>query len=243
MIKSLSYLTFHPLGEQVLVIELGNQITPETSRRVQSLSWFIEEMSIRGIQQVIPTMCSIAILYDPRVISYEKLINKINQLDKSITDVENKKGKVIHIPVVYGEEYGPDIEEVAVRTGFNSVEDVIQVHSSKPYLIYMLGFIGSYPYCGDIDRRLSLPRRTSPRIKCPKGTIAIANQQTIIYPMESPGGWHIIGRTPFQTFDPLMDPPTIFRTGDYIKFVPITSKEAEDWNEDRQSEWREKWNF
>jgi inhibitor of KinA len=106
----------------------------------------------------------------------------------------------------------------------------------------MLGVIASFPYCGDVNSRLALKRRPSPRIRVEKGSIAIANRQTIIIPLASPSGWHMIGRTPMDTFNPSLHPPSPFLAGDYLKFEPISPQEAESWNDSKQSEWNEKWN-
>jgi len=235
-------LDIRPLGEQALIINFKNEISVETNSQVHSLAFLIREADIRGVRRVIPTLRSLAVHYDPLMINYDELLVQLKNLQSLDDKAEHSRGRVIHIPVVYGGEDGYDLGDVAKRTGF-SPEEVIDLHSSRHYLIYMLGFIASYPYCGEIDPRLSLPRRTSPNFKVAKGTIAIANEQTIIITNESPTGWHVIGRTPFETFNPFIDPPTIFRAGDSIKFVPITSDEAQSWDSHKQREWREKWNF
>lgn len=240
--NSFSDLQFHPLGEQVLIVNFKNEISLNTNIQVHSYAFLVKEAKIRGVKQTIPTLRSLAVHYDPIVIDYDELLHHLKNLKPIDIKVENSGGRIIPIPVTYGGKEGPDLIEVADRTGL-SQEEVIHIHSSKHYLIYMLGFTSSYPYCGEIDLRLSLPRRTSPRIKVPKGTVAIANEQTIIIPIESPTGWHVIGRTPFETFNPSMDPPTILRAGDYIKFIPITPQEAEEWDPYKQRKWREKWNF
>ncbi|RFU70285.1 5-oxoprolinase subunit PxpB [Peribacillus saganii] len=240
--NSFSNVQFQPLGEQVLIVNFKNEISFNTNMQVHSYALLIKESNIRGVQQIIPTLRSLAVLYDPIVIGYDELRNQLKSLKSIDTKIEKNGGRIIYIPVIYGGEDGPDLKEVAERTGL-SQEEVIDIHSSNHYLIYMLGFTSSYPYCGEIDQRLSLPRRTSPRIKAAKGTVAIANEQTIIIPIESPTGWHIIGRTPIESFNPSIDPPTIFRAGDYIQFVPISSQEAKEWDSLKQREWREKWNF
>ncbi|MEH7342436.1 5-oxoprolinase subunit PxpB [Bacillus sp. JJ1532] len=238
----ISDLEFRPLGEQALIINFKNEISVSTNSQVHSYAFLIKEAKIRGVKGTIPTMRSLAVHYDPIVITYDELLAEIRNFKTHDQKEEHNGGRIIHIPVIYGGEYGEDLKEVAERTGF-SQEEVIHLHSSRHYLIYMLGFIASYPYCGEIDPRLSLPRRTSPNFKVAKGTIAIANEQTIIITNESPTGWHVIGRTPFETFNPSIDPPTIFRAGDYIKFVPITSEEVKRWDPHKQREWRGKWNF
>lgn len=239
--NSLSDIQFQPLGEQTLIVNFKNEISVNTNSQVHTYALLIKEASISGVMQVVPTLRSLAVRYDPLLINYDELLYQLKSLKLCDMNVKNIEGRIIHIPVIYGGEDGPDLKEVAERTGF-SQEEVIHMHSSRNYLIYMLGSSSSYPYCGEIDERLSLPRRMSPSLKVAKGTVAIVNEQTIIIPIESPTGWHILGRTPYETFNPLIDPPTIFRIGDYIKFVPITSMEAEEWNLYKQREWNEKWN-
>jgi inhibitor of KinA len=229
-----------PLGDQVLLLQFGQEVSKELNLYIHQYVQAIQAARIKGIQQVVASFCSISISYDPILIRYQHLVNALQQIDMTEQAIVDRKGKVLHIPVVYGGEYGQDLDDVADTVGL-SPEEVIRIHSSEAYLIYMLGFIASFPYCGDLDSRISVPRRTNPRVKVEKGSIAIANRQTSIYPVSSPGGWHIIGRTPLITFDPYSNPPSRFRAGDYIKFEAITAAEAEGWNELTRKEWTELW--
>jgi inhibitor of KinA len=239
------YPKYLPLGDQVVIIQFEKIMSIEVNQKIQLLLNVINEAKIHGVKQLIPTFCSLAVRYNPLIISYGEVIR---ELDKLIKTMEKEKGakarkeKMIHIPVVYGGEYGPDLEYVAQETGITP-DEVVQIHHSNDYLIYMLGFIASFPYCGDLDQRIALKRRLNPRVRVEKGSIAIANQQTIIIPIASPSGWHIIGRTPMEMFNPHLDPPSIYLAGDYIKFEPISVEEAENWNEELQREWNEKWNL
>jgi inhibitor of KinA len=231
-----------PLGEQVLIIQFEPVISTLVNRRVHAWADKIKEANILGVKQWMPAFSSLSVCYDPVRISYSQLLNALQQIHLSDADLANSKGRTVHIPVVYGDSYGPDLDYVAAENNI-SANEVVQIHSSSAYLIYMLGFIASFPYCGDLDSRLALPRRTSPRVKVEKGSIGIANRQTCIYPITSPGGWHLIGRTPMDTFDPYKTPPSCFAAGDSIKFEAITSAEAEGWNEHKQREWNEQWNL
>ncbi|WP_240417660.1 5-oxoprolinase subunit PxpB [Paenibacillus periandrae] len=229
-----------PLGDQVLLLQFAQEVSKELNLYIHQYVQAIQAARIKGIRQVVASFCSISISYDPIFIRYQHLVNALQQIDTSEKAIGVRKGKVLHIPVVYGGEYGQDLDDVADTVGL-SPEEVVRIHSSEAYLIYMLGFIASFPYCGDLNSRISVPRRINPRVKVEKGSIAIANQQTSIYPVSSPGGWHIIGRTPLNTFDPYSNPPSLFRAGDYIKFEAITAAEAEGWNELTRKEWTELW--
>lgn len=237
---------YFPLGDHVVVIQYEKEVSVTRSQSIIAFSKVIEEANIEGIIQVIPTFCSIAVRYNPLFITYVEIVEILKELNAYMNvnldeQVIMKKEKVIHIPVYYGEEYGPDLQYVSQKTGLTP-EEVIKIHSAKPYYIYMLGVIGSFPYCGKLDKSLSIKRRSSPRVKIEKGSIVIANEQTIVITLESPSGWHVIGRTPLDTFNPDKESPVPFLAGDYIKFEPISKSLMENWNENIQSEWWGKWN-
>ncbi|MEK3916906.1 5-oxoprolinase subunit PxpB [Paenibacillus sp. FSL H7-0331] len=240
MLLSMEGPAYLPLGDQVVLLQFGQEVSMELNLYIHQYVQVVQAARIKGIRQVVASFCSISISYDPNLIRYRQLVTELQQMDTTKLDSVGPKGRVLHIPVVYGGDYGQDLDYVADTVGL-SPEEVVRMHSDETYLIYMLGFIASFPYCGDIDSRLSLPRRTNPRVKVEKGSIAIANRQTSIYPVSSPGGWHIIGRTPLNTFDPYSNPPSLFRAGDYIKFEAITASDAEGWNELTRKEWTEQW--
>lgn len=127
---------------------------------------------------------------------------------------------VIHIPVLYNLEMGPDLEEVASYNNL-TIEEVVQIHTTNEYLVYMLGFMPGFPFLGGLDERIHTPRRSEPRVKINAGSVGIANNQTGLYPSDSPGGWQIIGRTPLKVFDQYSEPMTLYEAGDYIKFYSI----------------------
>lgn len=236
-----SELEFLPLGDKVLVIQFELKVSENINNKVHYLAKVLKQECINGVKQIIPTYSSLAIYYNPLSITYHDLKNKIKSL-KVMESVSHKKDKrVITIPVIYGGKYGPDLEYVATKSNLTT-DEVIQIHSKREYLVYMLGFIASFPYCGDLDDRLSIPRRTKPRLKVQKGTIAIANNQTIVYALETPGGWHNIGVTPIETFNPYNNPPSIFNPGDYVRFIPITLEEMEHWDRAEEERWNLKWN-
>jgi inhibitor of KinA len=236
-----TFPSYLPMGEQVVIVQFEHVLSVEVNQRVQSFANVIKNHQISGVNQLIPAFNSLAICYDPMVIDYNNLVNILRSLEGSVTEETKTNSSVIHVPVAYGGTYGPDLEDVARQTDLTT-EEVIKIHHSNPYLVYMVGFIAGFPYCGDIDDRLVLPRRSSPRLKVVKGSVCIANKQTGMYTMTSPGGWHLIGWTPVQTFNPYHDPPSMLKGGDFIQFLPISAQEAEKWDEHRQREWDLEWN-
>lgn len=234
-------IRFSPLGDQAVLIQWDMNGEADI-RTLHHGMETIKRAQLKGVRTLATSDHSIAVFYNPLEIAYGPLIGELERvLSRLERGGASTVRKVLHIPVVYGGDVGPDLAEVAQRTGL-SEKEVVSIHSSADYLVYMLGFIVGTPYCGDLDERLVLSRRSSPRVKVEGGSIAIAGRQTIIYTVASPGGWHIIGRTPMTLFTPKTDPPFPYAAGDRIRFIPISAEEAEGWNDDRQSEWNERWN-
>ena len=152
------------------------------------------------------------------------MIEELKKLEGSIGEEASGIVKIFEIPTTYGGEYGPDIEFVAQHNNL-TIEEVIDIHTSTNYLIYMLGFTPGFTYLGGLDKRIETPRLENPRTKIPAGSTGIAGKQTGIYPIESPGGWQLIGRTPVKLYDPFNDPPVILSAGDYVRFVRIDEEE------------------
>lgn len=211
-------------GDSALLIEFGKEINPETNWTITALVQLMREQHIEGIVDVIPAFCSLLINYDPRVLSYEELKERMEHLLKMETKTEATRKRIFEIPVCYGGEYGPDIENIAEHAGL-SVEEVIKIHSSKDYLIYMLGFLPGFTYLGGLDERIHTPRLASPRLKIRAGSVGIGGSQTGIYPLDSPGGWQLMGMTPVRTYDPERQTPILVEAGDYIQFIPIDEEE------------------
>lgn len=200
----------------------------EINRKVLALDQALARKEISGIEECVPTYRSLLIRYNPLKISYEELVFQIRDLENFIpqTVLKEEKVKKKVIPVVYGGKYGPDLKNVAETHGLTE-EEVIRIHSAKPYRVYMTGFIAGFPYLGVVDDAIATPRLKTPRIRVPAGSVGIAEKQTGIYPCEAPGGWQIIGRTPLKLFDPFKQPPTLLKPGDTVKFKPITEREFE----------------
>jgi KipI family sensor histidine kinase inhibitor len=182
---------------------------------------------IPGITDLVPTYRSILVYYDPMRISYSELEAKIRALEDHSVEAIAYVPRVVEVPTVYGGGYGPDLEYVASHCGL-SIEEVIRIHSGTDYLIYMMGFTPGFTYLGGMSEKIATPRLRTPRGVVPAGSVGIAEQQTGVYPTESPGGWQLIGRTPLDLFDPDRDPPVAVDTGDYLRFVPVTEGEYLD---------------
>lgn len=218
---------FLPAGDKALSVELGNSISPEINRRVRDLFGAIENQGIPGIVDLVPTYRSLLVYYDPLRLPLPELEERLTALEQHLDQAAVKPPRAVEIPTLYGGEHGPDLGHVAEYNGL-SPEEVIQIHSGTEYLVYAMGFTAGFPYLGGMSERIATPRLQTPRTVIPAGSVGIAERQTGIYPVESPGGWQIIGRTPVQLFDPGQDPPVLVEAGDYVRFIPITEDAYHD---------------
>jgi KipI family sensor histidine kinase inhibitor len=210
---------FLPCGDTALAVELGDLVDRKVSAMVLALAARVQAAAVAGIVELVPTFRSLMIHYDPLAVSQAELRQTLMPLMSGL-DAAETSGRLWRIPVCYHESVAPDLAEVASRTGLTS-EQVIERHSAVTYHVYMVGFLPGYPYLGDLPPELVLPRRESPRTAVPAGSIAIATTLSAVYALESPGGWHLIGRTPALLWDPRRDPPAILAAGDQVRFVPI----------------------
>jgi KipI family sensor histidine kinase inhibitor len=218
---------FFPAGDLALVVELGDAISPEINRKVRSLTDALEEGSIPGVFDFLPTYRSVLVYYDPLRVTSEEVQDGIERMLKNAEVTDTGARHVVHIPTLYGGDMGPDIAFVAEHNGIDE-QEVVRIHSRADYLVYMMGFSPGFAYLGGLDERLATPRLQSPRTEIPAGAVGIAETQTGVYPMASPGGWQLIGRTPLKLFDPARERPVMLSAGDYVRFVPIESQEAYD---------------
>lgn len=216
------------MGDRALIVELGDKISPGLNQRVRKLALVLEDNSLEGLLEIVPTYRSLLIIYDPLKMGLEKLQHRIENLQKKIDETQIPEAKTAKVPVLYGGEYGPDLGWVAQFHKI-SPKEAIHLHSGTTYQVYMIGFNPGFPYMGELPERLVTPRRETPRTLIPAGSVAIAQKQTGIYPAESPGGWQVIGRTPLKLFDPSQSPPTLLAMGDRVKFFPISNEEFESW--------------
>ena len=213
-------------GEQGIVVEFGSAIDPDINRRVHQLGRALGERKSLGILEVVPTYRSLLVYFDPLCISRKLLTQEITQLAHMTDTREAQTGgaRVIAIPVCYGGEFGEDLAFVAKHNNLTEAE-VIDIHTSAAYQVYMLGFTPGFPYLGGMSEKIATPRLEKPRTRIPAGSVGIAGSQTGFYPIESPGGWQLIGRTPVKAFDPAAQNPFLFAAGDYLKFEAISQEE------------------
>nr|WP_106782968.1 5-oxoprolinase subunit PxpB [Lysinibacillus timonensis] len=224
---------FKPLGDHALLVTFGEGISEEIHASIKRFVITLEEHPFKGFIEVVPSYTNICIYYDVYLVNqwkfegsspYEKVVNYIQTLSQKDEVVLNETFRLIEIPVCYGGDYGPDLAEVAYYHHL-SEQEVIKIHTKNECLIYMLGFAPGFAFMGGMDETIATPRKETPRLKIPTGSVGIAGKQTGIYPFETPGGWQIIGRTPLQLFLPEQNPPTLFRAGDRIRFVSISEQE------------------
>ena len=211
-------------GDCAVCVEFGNEISPEINRKIRAFKIAVEKEGIEGIVETVPTYRALLVVYKPEVIRFKELTEKFEAIMGAMDTIQIPPPTVIEIPVLYGGEMGPDIENVASHNG-KTVEEVIKIHTSEEYLIYMLGFIAGFPYLGGMSKEIATPRLKSPRVKIEGGSVGIAGEQTGVYPVASPGGWQLIGRPPLKVYDSEREKPVLLEAGQYIKFRSVTEDE------------------
>ena len=215
---------FRPMGDRSFLVELGDTISPDVNRCVQQLMLQLRQARLAGVRELAPGYRSLLVVFDPLRTAPAELKQRITEIAAQRGSGGLPKAKLITVPVFYGGDYGPDLEEVAAHLGI-STDDVIRLHTETIYRVYMIGFTPGYPYMGELPAALAVPRRSTPRTRVPKGSVGIAQRQTGIYPVESPGGWQIIGWTPIELFDPARQQPSLLEMGDRVKFEAVQQVE------------------
>ncbi len=223
-----------PQGDCCLMVEFGQKVDQETNLRARALAQYLIEHPLPGVHDVVPALTTVAIHYRPEAyaepassaLPYDRIAVRVEEVLRKGVEREAQKPRRVEIPVCYGGDFGPDLEEIA-RARKLTTDEVVAIHSRSPHMVYMLGFAPGFPYIAGLDERLAMPRRATPRLKVPLGTIAIAGGQSVVYTLETPGGWNLIGRTPLRVFTPETEPPCLLRAGDAVHFVPITRAEYE----------------
>ncbi len=231
-LKVVSDPTFQPMGDRCVIIEFESRVDPEINARVRSVAEYLLTHPIEGVVDVVPAFTTVAVHYRPEALAnslpqetpYRRLCRSIESALADGVARTHASAHVVEVPVCYGGEFGPDLDEVAVQSKLTP-QQVIELHAASKHQVYMLGFAPGFPYLGGLDPRLEMPRRATPRTKVPAGSVAIAREQSAIYSIETPGGWNILGRTPLRLFTPETDPPCLLLPGDNVRFVPITAEQ------------------
>ena len=207
-------MTFHPYGDSAILINFEQRIDADINAQVSALTRSIEAANIDGITFCIPAYCSLTVGYDPSILHYEQWSQILQSLINSVqTKVEQKEVRKLQIPVCYDLAFAIDMEEVQRQKDL-SVEEIINLHESTTYRVYMLGFLPGFAYMGRLPEALYVKRKTTPRLRVPAQSVGLAGFQTGIYPSIAPGGWQIIGKTPLKTFDGRKENPFLFQAGD-----------------------------
>jgi inhibitor of KinA len=223
-------LVLRPMGDSAVVVELGQEIERKTHLRVKALAAVLEQNPLPGMIGYVPAFTTVTVFYDPLSLSFKEVCQRLESLAVDVKISEDQQPKIVEIPVCYGGEFGPDLTFVAEYNGLKP-EEVIQIHASGEYLVYMIGFAPGFPYLGGMSERIAAPRKSSPRLKIPAGSVGIAGRQTGVYTLESPGGWQLIGRTPLSLFRADRNPPSLLKMGDIVRFRPISRAEFKRWEE------------
>jgi inhibitor of KinA len=216
---------FLAAGDTALVVEFGDRVDTHLSALVLALGQKLHASRLAGVVEVVPTFRSLMVHYDPLQLSHADLQDAIAPLLQDLEAVEIA-GRSWRIPACYDESLGLDLADVAHRTGL-SVGQIIERHSQTSQLVYMMGFLPGLPYLGGLPAEFELPRRENPRVKVPRGSVAVAMAMTVVYPQESPGGWHVLACTPAPLWDMRRSPPALLAAGDKVTFAPVSLPEYE----------------
>lgn len=219
---------FRLMGDRAILVEVGDEIHPSVNRKVRELFLKLDREAVQGVKELVPSYRSIMVVYDPLTAALPVLKETVVRLFEEADGSTLPEPKTLEVPVVYGKGFGPDLSWVASFHGL-SPESVIRFHVQPLYQVYMIGFTPGFPYLGEVPKDIETPRRSTPRTSVPRGSVAIAQKQTGIYPVQSPGGWHILGWTPLKLFDAGKWPPTPLEIGDCVRFFPIEEEEIGRW--------------
>ncbi|GKV64009.1 MULTISPECIES: 5-oxoprolinase subunit PxpB [Sporosarcina] len=214
-----------PAGDCAVLISFEQNVSEDINEKVIRLTECIQKAEIHGAVELVPAFASLMVYYNPLQITFNELRDLIQSIDVSEPSRMKVERTVHEIPVWYGGEAGPDLSFIAEYHNLTE-DEVIRIHAKETYRVYMIGFVPGFPYLGGLDSRIHTPRLKSPRLQTPAGSVGIAGQQTGIYPLSTPGGWRIIGRTPVPLFRPEQtERPVLISAGDAIRFIPITEEQ------------------
>ena len=209
-----------PVGDATMVVEFEERIDPAVNARAIAAAEALRAAAIPGVRDVVPTYRSVAVYYDPLLTDYERFVWRLEDAIAAPAPAASIEHACIRVPVCYSGDFGPDLPEIA-RFARVSEAEVIEIHISRTYRVFMLGFMPGFAYMGLVDSRIAVPRRETPRVRVPPGSVCVAGVQTSVHPVEAPSGWHLIGRTPVRPFDPSRRDPFLMKPADEVHFYPI----------------------
>jgi len=213
-----------PASDHSVLVSFGNEISLEHHRSVVRLTQLLLAERSAFVRNVNPAYCSVLVSFNPNIVAFHDVEAYLKATVQKIESVPLPPSRTVEILVCYGGKFGPDLADVAAHNHI-TIEDVLRLHSSGEYLVYFLGFSPGFPFIGGMSEKIATPRLAAPRTKVPAGSVAIGGKQTGIYPVSSPGGWRLIGRTPLRLFNPRNEPPTLLQMGDVVRFKPIARDE------------------
>ncbi len=214
---------YKAVGDSALAVEFGDEIDPAINRQVHALAYLLNQDPLAGFREVAPTYCSLLVHYDPLLADYEAVLAWAADHVSRTRAAFPAPPRRVEIPTVYGGAAGPDLDFVA-RHNHLSADEVIRIHSGTEYVVYMMGFTPGFAYLGSLEAAIATPRLETPRTLVRAGSVGIAGRQTGVYPIDSPGGWRIIGHTRLSLFDLTRDPPFLLAPGDVVRFVPTNAE-------------------
>ena len=239
----MSTMSFAPLGDRAITIQLGSSIDEATHRRVRAVCARLDARPVLGMVEYVSAFASVAVHYDPARVPapeadsevgattpYARMAALLTVALSNLDDETLPPPRTVEIPVCYGGTFGPDLDDVA-RLHELTPDAVVRIHAAGEYLVHMIGFLPGFPYLGGLSERIATPRRAEPRTVVPAGSVGIGGSQTGVYPIASPGGWRLIGRTPARLFTPEREEPTLLRAGDRVRFREISPEEFRKWSD------------
>ena len=217
-----------PAGDSALIVEFEERIDPVVNARTVACADAIQAAEVPGVRDVVPTYRSVAIYFDPLRTDGAAMMACVHRAAKQAVPEPAAARAPVRVPVCYGGELGPDLPGVAAFAGLPE-DEVVRLHTTMTYRVFLLGFVPGFAYLGIVDQRIAMPRRSTPRVRVPLGSVGIAGVQTGVYPTETPGGWQLIGRTPLRPFDASRVDPFLMKAGDAVQFYPIEREEFDAW--------------
>ena len=214
-------MELHSVGENAMMLYLGEQASPEVSARVQAAATMVESALGDDLVDLVPSYASLLILYDALATDHLSVAHRVRTGLRTLGDLSAREGRTVVLPVYYAPEAGADLESLAERADLD-IDQVIALHTGVEYRVYAIGFAPGFAYLGEVDERIAAPRLATPRQRVPWGAVAIADRQTAVYPATSPGGWNLIGRCPVRMFDPGANPSMPVSVGDRVRFEPVS---------------------